>query len=100
MGIGGDNDTNYQLIDHAIVGVRSKLKGCSISTLPFFGKLQHEELDVECFPYRIAMASWPARANKLEPFYYSRDPNECRRKTPSSIYDWEVLKKSEKFAKT
>ena len=65
MGMGGDNDTNYQLIDHAIVGIRSKLDVCLRLTLPFFAKLQHEDLHVECFPYRIAMVSRPARANKL-----------------------------------
>ena len=78
MGMGGDNDTNYQLIDHATVGVRSKLEVCVTLKLPFFAKLEHEELHVECFPYRIAMESMVrrhARADKLEPFYYSRDPN-------------------------
>ena len=68
MGMGGDNDTNYQLIDHAIVGVRSKLEVCLSLTLPFFAKLQHEELHVECFPYRIAIVRRHARADKLEPF--------------------------------
>ena len=74
MGMGGDNDTNYQLIDHATVGVRSKLEVCVTLKLPFFAKLEHEELHVECFPYRIAMVRRHARADKLEPFYYSRDP--------------------------
>ena len=75
IGMGGDNDTNYQLFDHVIVGVPSKLEECNNLSLPFFAQLQHVELHVECFPYRIAMATRPARGNTSEPFYSSRDPN-------------------------
>ena len=73
--MGGDNDTNYQLMDHAIVGIPKKLDECAKLSIPFFGKLEHGELHVECFPYKIAMVKRPARDNKPEPFYYSRDPN-------------------------
>ena len=70
----GDNDTNYQLMDHVMVGIPSKVEYCVKLGIPFFSQLEYKEVDVECFPYRIACARRPARGNALEPFYSCRDP--------------------------
>ena len=76
LGAGGDNDTNYQLMDNAMVGNPRGIVMCKELAVSFFKDMEYASRSVKLigFSYRVPLVRRPARGGRLEPFFGSRDP--------------------------
>ena len=75
LGMGGDNDTNYQLMDHTCVGIKKHIRECQEKSIPFFMDMKFTRIEMKFFPYSVPLVQRQCRGMKFEPFFNSRDPS-------------------------
>ena len=72
LGTSYDNDTNHQLLDHVLVGIRSRIQRVRTEGIPWFSALKFRSIPIVEFPYKVAYMARKALGGKEEPFYGDR----------------------------